>query len=432
MPSSSSSSSKDVERTKLRETEEQLLQRRREFDAKDKHIRQQTDSLVETVTRRSQEALVREQLAQELQMAQRAHEQNMVLQREMLQKEHAEAAQEHRLRLDGEADLHLQQLEAFVRAHAEGAELLPPDVEGAEEGEFGDAEQEGDVDRGDLGLPSFHSVLRQAHRRFAEQVKEMEASNQELVSYEEQRAARAFKDLIAVQAEARLLTQERDSEVEASAVSREALAAEQRVAQRKRDRFQAEIRSQVSETEAMQDEHRGLEGKTRALQHDLNKAVYVVGQRDQELRVMNSELQEVRQSLSSIQDEMDEVNRQLKEQCSRVQRVESSVRISRDLGEKVMAMREMVKESHAAMGQLCGFLEHERTRREDCAMGLRQQKVRTELLLQLLHHFKNRTNDLSPQALLSRSLESTTCNTISIETVGSGFGAPTSLGGSYS
>merc|ERR1712039_185595 len=185
--------------------------------------------------------------------------------------------------------------------------------------------------------------------------------------------------------------------------TKEAILAEHRSAQRKRERIAAEVRSQLSETEALQDEHRGLEGKARALQHDLSKAVYSVGQRDQELKVKNSELHEVRQSLTCIQDEMDEVNRQLKEQCNRVQRVEGSVRLSHDLGEKILAMREMVKESHAGMGQLCSLLEQERERREQCAQGLRQQKVRTELLLQLLHHFKSRTQDLAPHALLRRS-----------------------------
>merc|ERR1711948_244348 len=154
---------------------------------------------------------------------------------------------------------------------------------------------------------------------------------------------------------------------------------------------------------ALQDEHRGLESKARALHSELSKAVYTVGQRDQELKVKNSELHEVRQSLTCIQDEMDEVNRQLKEQCNRVQRVEGSVRLSHDLGEKILAMREMVKESHAGMGQLCSLLEQEREKREQCAQGLRQQKVRTELLLQLLHHFKSRTQDLAPHTLLRRS-----------------------------
>jgi len=138
----------------------------------------------------------------------------------------------------------------------------------------------------------------------------------------------------------------------------------------------------------------------RALQQQLSKTDYTVGQRDQELKVKNAELQEVRQNVASIQDEMDEVNGRLKEQCNCVHRIEGSMRVSRDLGEKVHAMREMVKESHAALGQLCSRLETERALREQCTHGLRQQRVRTELLLQLLHHFKSRTQGLAPSSLL--------------------------------
>merc|ERR1719222_1628542 len=98
---------------------------------------------------------------------------------------------------------------------------------------------------------------------------------------------------------------------------------------------------------------------------------------------------------------MDIVNRQLQEQCNRVQRVEASLRSSRDLGAKVRALREMLKESHGAMGQLSTMLEQERARREHCTQGLKQQRVRTELLLQLLQHFKNRTQDLAPQTLMN-------------------------------
>lgn len=94
------------------------------------------------------------------------------------------------------------------------------------------------------------------------------------------------------------------------------------------------------------------------------------------------------------------MNRQLKEQCSRVQRVEGSLRVSRDLGDKVRAMRDMLQESHGALAQLGRVLEQEREQRDQCIQGLRQQRLRTELLLQLLHHFKNRTQDLAPGAMI--------------------------------
>merc|ERR1712151_1038549 len=65
-------------------------------------------------------------------------------------------------------------------------------------------------------------------------------------------------------------------------------------------------------------------------------------------------------------------------------------------------MREMLRESHTVLGQLCALLEQERSKREQCAQGVKQQRVRTELLMQLLQHFKNRTQDLAPQALLGQ------------------------------
>merc|ERR1711870_92781 len=109
---------------------------------------------------------------------------------------------------------------------------------------------------------------------------------------------------------------------------------------------------QVSETEALQDSYGGLEVKVRLLQHELNEVSYTVGLRDHEVKVKDAELQEVRQSLACIQVEMDEANIQLNKQCPRVQRVENSLRGSRDLGEKVTQMREMLNESHSALSQL--------------------------------------------------------------------------------
>merc|ERR1712060_29301 len=150
-----------------------------------------------------------------------------------------------------------------------------------------------------------------------------------------------------------------DSEEEAASVTREAFHAERRAAKRQDEMILAEVRTQASETDALGDSYRALEGKARSLQHELNKVSYTVGQRDHELKVKDSELLEVRQSLNSVQDEMDGVNRQLQEQCERVQRVEASLRCSRDLGAKVKALREMLKESHSAMGQLCTMLDQE-------------------------------------------------------------------------
>lgn len=228
-----------------------------------------------------------------------------------------------------------------------------------------------------------------------------ELVHRETLAEPEQRAARAREELEVMEAELQHLGLERDGEEEAAKVTREAAFAEQRAALRRGERLVAETRAQECETDALFDEQRCMEGRVRALQQDLSRAVHTLGQKDQEMKVKNAEFQEVRQSVGSIQDEMDEVNAKLREQCDRVQRVEGSLRLSRDLSDRLKAMRAMVNESTESTGQLCSLLETERARREQASQGLKQQRVRTELLLQLLHQFKSRTQDLTPQALLA-------------------------------
>eukprot|EP00927_Polykrikos_kofoidii_P015861 TRINITY_DN17100_c0_g1_i1.p1 TRINITY_DN17100_c0_g1~~TRINITY_DN17100_c0_g1_i1.p1 ORF type:complete len:474 (+),score=129.50 TRINITY_DN17100_c0_g1_i1:227-1648(+) len=195
----------------------------------------------------------------------------------------------------------------------------------------------------------------------------------------------------------------RDADRAAIVLLDEEVAAEQRIRERRDEEKAVEARTRLSEVEALRDAERGLEGQVRSLQHELSRVTYVIGQRDQELRAKDSELIEVRQTVVCIQDDMEGVNTKLKEQCDRVHRVETTLKQSRDLGDRVKSMREMLRESNDMLVQLCGVLEQERSKKEECTQGLRQQRVRTELLLQLLQHFKNRAQDLAPQALLGRS-----------------------------
>merc|ERR1719487_1540936 len=175
------------------------------------------------------------------------------------------------------------------------------------------------------------------------------------------------------------------------------------------DRLNEEKSAELQETERKTQElHKSqedLEREAKSLQRQLSQAEYNVGKKDREQQLKEAELNEVRQSIITIQEEMDEVNRQLQAQCGRVQRVESSLRLSRDLGSKVQTMREMLRESHTALGQLCSLVEQERAQRGECSQGLKQQQMRTELLLQLLSHFKSRTQDLAPHVLLSQATE---------------------------
>jgi len=349
----------------LQQNRAQLQEQQREIDGKEQHIQRETEQLVRTVGLRSQEARDAVRLERELLAANAAHTRELSSQRERFRAEHEHARRSRLEQAEREAALALENWRP-----SSGDEAWSEEIDAM----------------------------------LAEQLAREESANSDLVRGEEQRAACAQEELFRAQAEMHILAQERDSEAEAACVTKEAFLAEQRAAQRQGEMLCAEVRTQVSETEVLEDSHRGLEDRARTLQHELSKVTYTVGQRDHELQVKDTELQEVRQSLVCIQGEMDEVNRQLREQCGRVQRVEGSLRVSRDLSEKVRTARAMLKESHGALAQLCGLLEQERARREQCALGLKQQRVRTELLLQLLHHFKSRTQDLSPQALLGGHL----------------------------
>mmetsp|Transcript_7982 Transcript_7982/g.22451 ORF Transcript_7982/g.22451 Transcript_7982/m.22451 type:complete len:383 (+) Transcript_7982:1-1149(+) len=352
-------------RRDLQAAQAELLASRAEAGRRDQRIQECTGQLIETINQRSAQVRERERLELELAEARARHEEELGRQRERL-----EADQRRR-----------------VREHFESAER-------------GQQTQEEEEDDGASSCAE-GGVCEEA---VAEQIAQAEADNRGFVKREEQRAIRVQEELLRARAEVRFALQERDSELEAANVNKQALLAQQRAAQRQDEMLMAEVRMQVSETEALQASYGGLEGKVRSLQYELNKVSYTVGLRDHEIKVKESDLQEVRQSLGSIQDEMDEANLQLSRQCVRVQQVENSLRGSRDLGEQVAQMRDMLKDSHAALSQLCGLLEEERHQREQCAQGLKQQRVRTEFLLQLLQHFRSRTQDLTPRAILGGSV----------------------------
>lgn len=216
-------------------------------------------------------------------------------------------------------------------------------------------------------------------------------------------AEAAATELQALEAEFQSLCRERDAELQAAAEFAQGAAeaeTERDAARQRQDLQLMELRTHVTEAEALQNARQGLEGEARTLSTVLGSVSSSVAQRNHEIRIKDLELGEVHRSLFSIQDEMDEVNRQLQEQCGRVARVEGTLHASRDLHQKLQAMRGMLRESHAALAQLCGVLEAERGQRDECAHGLKQQKVRTELLLQLLHHLKGSMPEAQPGARL--------------------------------
>eukprot|EP00913_Durusdinium_trenchii_P030181 g28280.t1 len=157
---------------------------------------------------------------------------------------------------------------------------------------------------------------------FDAEVKEETRSQEEEMKMSRLQMAAIREELLSAHDHVRSWRQERDGEAEAASVAHEAYLAESRASLRQHESLRAEARTRLSEVASLEDFQRSLDAETKVLQNELGKVAYSIGQRDHELKIKDSELQEVRSSLVGIQDEMDEVNTQLKVQCQRVQRVE--------------------------------------------------------------------------------------------------------------
>jgi chromosome segregation ATPase len=231
------------------------------------------------------------------------------------------------------------------------------------------------------------------------------ATWRDLHEEQKQRLHRAEEEIQSVCAKIEEVKAKTMEERKATELAEEELVEKRRVLGRSNADTEAEMTYLDEKSAELQRKQDGLENEAKDLQQQLRTTIYHVGKKEREKELKEAELVEARQNIHMMQDEMDQVNLQLQAQCDRVQNVDSSLRLSRDLGSKVNSMREMLKEGHSALSQLCSHVERERSQREQCVQGLRQQQMRTELLLQLLHHFKTRTQDLAPQVLLSQAAE---------------------------
>mmetsp|Transcript_19946 Transcript_19946/g.46403 ORF Transcript_19946/g.46403 Transcript_19946/m.46403 type:complete len:385 (+) Transcript_19946:228-1382(+) len=357
----------------------------------------------------------KEELEQQRQRLQDQHEQ-LAEKREELQKArdaHAELLDGHSKRKD---ELLLEIQEAQIQ-HEEALVELREDHLGRQEREvearLAEMHHENDVTLGQhqwvLQSGIWHSRSRakqDLERSMAEQEAQARLSHTKLVDVEGERAVEARERLRALRSELQEVAMERRDEIQAYnevQAERQALRDD---AFRISELRAAEASEYGTVAERLGRREEALRSEVRDLQRELSTVIYKVGRRDHELHLKDAEVHEVRQSLCGIEGEMDDVNVRLQEQHASVQHVEKALRLSQDIGPKMQAMRSMLLESHAALGQLCSLLEHERAQRQQCVQGLRQQKVRTELLLQLLHHFKARTQELSPRRLLSTTGQS--------------------------
>ncbi|CAK9032809.1 unnamed protein product [Durusdinium trenchii] len=349
---------RDPHHARLKETKVELSRQRTLTASKDLQLQSDTAKLLQAVNLRHREA----ELAAELECAGAQHDEELQAQ-ELQLKEHHQSELVSKL-MQAEEDERKTLHEQALLAETASVRLLRDPM------------------------------------AFDAEVKEETRSQEEEMKMSRLQMAAIREELLSAHDHVRSWRQERDGEAEAASVAHEAYLAESRASLRQHESLRAEARTRLSEVASLEDFQRSLDAETKVLQNELGKVAYSIGQRDHELKIKDSELQEVRSSLVGIQDEMDEVNTQLKVQCQRVQRVEREVSLSSDLGEKVKNMRHMLQESHSGIAQLCNLINQERQKHDQYLQGLKQQRLRTELLLQLLHHFKNRTQELAPRSIL--------------------------------
>ncbi|CAJ1346825.1 unnamed protein product, partial [Effrenium voratum] len=96
----------------------------------------------------------------------------------------------------------------------------------------------------------------------------------------------------------------------------------------------------------------------------------------------------------------DEVNGQLQRECGRIERLQGAVTQCARQAKELESLQNMLEESHRMLAQLRETLDKERAERLRVAGLLEHEQQRTQLLLDVLKHFKEKLQGLTPQMLL--------------------------------
>ena len=103
-----------------------------------------------------------------------------------------------------------------------------------------------------------------------------------------------------------------------------------------------------------------------------------------------------------LQGLFDEVNHQLQHECGRIERLQGAVTQCAKQAKELESLQNMLEESHVMLAQLRETLDKERAERVRVAGLLEHEQQRTQLLLDVLKHFKEKLQGLTPQVLLGR------------------------------
>lgn len=145
-----------------------------------------------------------------------------------------------------------------------------------------------------------------------------------------------------------------------------------------------------------------LKAQLRDLQDELKTQTDELQQRDAVVQQRNQELADVNGQLKDLQGLFDEVNHQLQHECGRIERLQGSVTQCAKQAKELESLQNMLEESHVMLAQLRETLEKEKAERLRVAGLLEHEQQRTQLLLDVLKHFKEKLQGLTPQVLLGR------------------------------
>jgi len=165
----------------------------------------------------------------------------------------------------------------------------------------------------------------------------------------------------------------------------------------------AEARSECARSEQkfaelqvyVQRQKHDLEGEVQTRGEELQQRNGALQQRDRELRGVNFQL-------ADLQGLFDDVNSQLQAECGRVEKLQATVQICAKQGKELETLQGMLEDSHRMLAQVRDALEHERSERLKTQGMFEHEQQRTRLLLDVLKHFKEKLQGLTPQMLLSR------------------------------
>lgn len=145
-----------------------------------------------------------------------------------------------------------------------------------------------------------------------------------------------------------------------------------------------------------------LRAQVRDLQEELRSQATQLHEKSGALQVRDQEVAEVNAQLADLQGLFDEVNHQLQAECGRIEKLQDTVALCARQSKELETLQGMLEESHRMLAQVRDALEAERGERTRIAGLLEHEQQRTKLLLDVLKHFKEKLQGLTPQMILSR------------------------------